>query len=161
MKIAILWGEFIWCVKWAFFFVAGRDSPPIYRVFPQGQSTHSGGKKQDESRWKTFGKMGNLGGIIQGNNSAGHWFVLRDLGSISKKTFVMLNEFWPVRGRGEGGGRFEWIRCDNNLVDRQNLLSVTKVICRWSLNSNELFQISHDYETIKCAPQTKFLATFI
>ena len=48
------------------------------------QSIHGGGNKQDESRWKTFGKMGNTGGIIQEDNSAGHCFVLRDLGSIKK-----------------------------------------------------------------------------
>ena len=66
------------------FFVAGRDSPPIYRVFPQGQSTHGGGNKQDESRWKIFGKMGNTQGIIQEDNSTRHCFVLRDLGIIKK-----------------------------------------------------------------------------
>ena len=32
------------------------------------------------------------------------------------------------------------------IFNRQNLLSMAKVICWWSLNSNEIFQISHDYE---------------
>ena len=41
-------------------------------------------------------------------------------------------------GGKEGGGV---------LLNRQNLLSVTKVICQWSLKSNELFLISHDYES--------------
>ena len=48
------------------------------------QSIYGGGNKQDESRWKTFGKMGNIGDIIQKDNSAAHYFVLRDLGSIIK-----------------------------------------------------------------------------
>ena len=52
---------------------------------------------------KCFGKMGNTGGIIQKDNSAGHSFVLRDLGSI-KKTLVKLNRFWPLRGRRRRGG---------------------------------------------------------
>ena len=55
-------------------------------VFVEGveQSIHGGGNKQDESRWKIFGKMGNTGAIIQKDNSAGHCFVLRDLESIKK-----------------------------------------------------------------------------
>ena len=48
------------------------------------QFIHRGGNKQDESRWKMFGKMGNTGGIIQEENSTGHCFVLRDLGIIKK-----------------------------------------------------------------------------
>ena len=48
------------------------------------QSMQSGGNKQDKSRWKFFDKMKNTGGIIQEDNSAGHCFVLRDLGSIKK-----------------------------------------------------------------------------
>ena len=56
-----------------------------------------------ESRWNIFGKTGNTGGIIQGDNSAGNCFVLRDLGSIDKKLVLLLN--------------------------RQNLLSETKIIC--------------------------------
>ena len=43
-----------------------------------------------------------------------------------------------VNDRGWSGGV---------LLNRQNLLSMTKVICRWSLNSNEPFQTSHDYES--------------
>ena len=47
-----------------------------------------------------FGKIGNTGEVIQGDNLAVHWFVLRDLGMIDKETFVRLSRFWPVRGRG-------------------------------------------------------------
>ena len=64
---------------------------PSTGFFPNGrfgegveQSVHGGGNKQDESRWKIFGKMGNTGGMIQEDNSAGHCFVLRDLGRIKK-----------------------------------------------------------------------------
>ena len=48
------------------------------------QSIHGGGNKQDESRWKFFGKMGNTEGIIQEDNSVGRHFVLGDLGSMKK-----------------------------------------------------------------------------
>ena len=70
-----------------------RNSPPYLHSFSQmvglgervegvEQSTHGGGNKQHESRWKFFGKMGNAGGIIQEDNSAGHCFILMDLGRI-------------------------------------------------------------------------------
>ena len=68
--------------------IAGQDSPPIYRVsLKPKQSICGGGNKQDKSRWNIFSKMVNTGGIIQEDNSAGHRFVLRDLGSIDKKNF--------------------------------------------------------------------------
>ena len=41
-----------------------------------GQSVHGGGNKQNERNGNIFGKMGNTRGIIQGDNSAGHCFVL-------------------------------------------------------------------------------------
>ena len=50
-----------------------------------GQSIHGGGKKQDESRGNIFSKMENIGGIIQGDYSPRHCFVLRD--SIPMKFF--------------------------------------------------------------------------
>ena len=37
------------------------------------QSIHSGGNKQDESRWKIFGKMGNTEGIIHKWGEGGGW----------------------------------------------------------------------------------------
>ena len=65
--------------------------PPSTGFLPNGwfgggveQSIHGGDNKQDKSRKKIFGKTGNTGGIIQDNNSAGHCFVQRDLGSIKK-----------------------------------------------------------------------------
>ena len=65
------------------FFAAWRDFPHIYRVFPKRtrvvQSIHGGGNKQEGCRANNFGKMQNTGGIIQGDNSAGHCFVLRGL----------------------------------------------------------------------------------
>ena len=70
------------------FFAAGWGSPPLdLQGFYQmvglgegvGQSIDGEGNKQDYSRGDIFGKMGNTEGIIQGNNSAGHCFVLRDL----------------------------------------------------------------------------------
>ena len=39
--------------------------------------------------------MGNTGGIIQEDNSAGHCFVLTDLESM-KKALVKLSRFWPL-----------------------------------------------------------------
>ena len=79
---------------WEMSFVcaAGQDSPPNLQGFSQmvgleegvEQSIHGGGDKQDESRWKFFGKMGNKGSIILEDNSAGHRFVLKDLGSIKE-----------------------------------------------------------------------------
>ena len=74
------------------FFAAGWDSPPIYRVSANGmfgvrvgQSIHGGDNKQDKSRGNIFSKMENTRGIIQGDNSPGHCFVLRD--SIPIKLF--------------------------------------------------------------------------
>ena len=69
----------IFC-HWAVFFLH-------LQVFPQtlgleelsGQPIHGGDNKQDEKRKNIFGKMGDTGGIIQGNNSAGQCFVIRDL----------------------------------------------------------------------------------
>ena len=71
------------------FFGAGNEPgfSPHLQSFPQavglvegvGQSIHDGGNKQNERRRKFFGKMGNTGGIIQGDNYAGHCFALRDL----------------------------------------------------------------------------------
>lgn len=43
------------------------------------QSIHGGGNKQDEKRERIFGIVGNTGGIIQGDYSVVHCFVLRDL----------------------------------------------------------------------------------
>ena len=42
-------------------------------------SIDCGGNKHERSRGNIFGKMGKTGGIIQGDNSAGHCLVLRDL----------------------------------------------------------------------------------
>ena len=36
-----------------------------------GQFIHGRGHKQDKRRWHIFGKMGDTGGMIQGDNSAG------------------------------------------------------------------------------------------
>ena len=57
------------------------------------QSIHGGVSKQDESRWKILRKMGNVGDIVQEDNSAEQCFVLRDLESI-KSTLVKLSRFW-------------------------------------------------------------------
>ena len=58
-----------------------------------GQSIYGGGIKQDESRWRLFGIMGNTRGIIPGDSSAGHCFVLKDLGRIDKKLLSQLADF--------------------------------------------------------------------
>ena len=42
---------------------------------------------------ETFGKMGNTRGIIPGDSSAGHCFVLKDLGRIDKKLLSQLADF--------------------------------------------------------------------
>ena len=76
-----------------FFLLLGGILPPSIGFHPNciglgegvGQSIYSGANKPDESRWNNFDKMGNTGGIIQGDNSAGHCFILRYLGSIDKK----------------------------------------------------------------------------
>ena len=54
--------------------------PPSNVIFGEGvgQSIHGGGNRQDGSRGNIFSKMENRGGIIQGDNSPGHCFVLRD-----------------------------------------------------------------------------------
>ena len=57
------------------FFPTGRDS----RSSSTGQSIHGGGNKQNEERRKFVRKMGDTGGTIRGDISAGHCFVLRDL----------------------------------------------------------------------------------
>ena len=59
------------------FFIA-RVSFPIYKVSPKRRSIHGGGRKQDVRMGNIFGKMGDTGGIIQGDNSAGNCFVIRD-----------------------------------------------------------------------------------
>ena len=78
----------------SFFLLVGRilpylhGFPQIYRYvgyFIQRGMGEGEGNKQDESRWNIFGKMENTEDIIQGDNSVGQWFVLRDLGSIDKK----------------------------------------------------------------------------
>ena len=80
--IAIWGGRFFWCGKLVIFYCWVRLSPHLqgkpYR-WGIGQSINVGGNKHDESRRNMFGKMSNTGGIIQGNNSGGHCFVLRDL----------------------------------------------------------------------------------
>ena len=61
-----------------------RDSFPHLQSFPQtvglgeevGQSIHGRGNKQNERRRNIFGKMGNTGGILQGDNSGGYCFVI-------------------------------------------------------------------------------------
>ena len=71
MKIAIWLGGFF----------------PHLQGFPQtvglgeevGQSINDGENKQNERRGNILGKMGNTGGILQGDNSAGYCFVLRVL----------------------------------------------------------------------------------
>ena len=77
---------FCWCDKRAFF----CDWTGFFfhlQGFPQtvglgegaGESIHFKGYKQYERKGNIFGKMGDRGGIIQGDNSAGHCFVLMDL----------------------------------------------------------------------------------
>ena len=86
MKFAIWWGGFFWCWKCTFLYCWAGFFPHI-QGFPRtvgleecaGQSTHARGNKQNERRGKSFGKMGDTGVIIQGDNSAGHCFVIRDL----------------------------------------------------------------------------------
>ena len=58
----------------------GFSPPPSNVIFGEGvgQSIHGGGNRQDGSRGNIFSKMENRGGIIQGDNSPGHCFVLRD-----------------------------------------------------------------------------------
>ena len=51
---------------------------------------HGGDNKQDKSRGNIFGKMGNRGGIIQGDNSAGHCFVLRNLIPMNFFKYAMI-----------------------------------------------------------------------
>ena len=82
------------------FLLLGSDCPPSTRFSPKvglgegvEQSIHGGGNKQGEIRWNIFGKMGNRGGITQGYNSAGHYFVLKDLVSIDKKLSSRLADF--------------------------------------------------------------------
>ena len=70
-------------------------SPPKVQLqgFPQrvdleeeaAQSMHGAGNKQNEKGGNIFAKIGNAGGILQGDNSTGHFFVLRDL--------ILLNFF--------------------------------------------------------------------
>ena len=55
-----------------------------------------------------FLKIGNTGGIIQEDNSSGHCFVLRDLGSI-KKPYSSLADF----GCKGGGGLSESVEKGN------------------------------------------------
>ena len=47
------------------------------------QSIHGGGNKQDKRTGKIFRRIGNTEGIIQGDNSAEHCFVLRELITIN------------------------------------------------------------------------------
>ena len=86
VKIAISLGGFFWCGKGAFFCCLMGFSTHL-QDFPQmvgleeglGRSIHGEGKRQDEKQENIFGKMGNAEGIIQGDNSAEHCFVIRDL----------------------------------------------------------------------------------
>ena len=79
MKIGIWWGGFFWCGNWAFFFLAAGWAQSI-GFGGRGMAVDTWlGNKQDERTGNFFGKIGNTGGIIQGNNSAEPWFVLRDL----------------------------------------------------------------------------------
>ena len=60
-----------------FFLAAGRAQstgfPPKLQVRGKVEAVHTWwGNKQDERRENIFDKMGNIGGIIQGNNYAGH-----------------------------------------------------------------------------------------
>ena len=43
-----------------------------------GQSIHGGGNKQDDSRGNMLSKMEKTRSVIQGDNSPGIYFVLRD-----------------------------------------------------------------------------------
>ena len=78
------------------FSAAGWDSSSIYRLSPKlyvwakGRAVHmhgpyGRGNKQGGNRRNIFSKMENAGGIIQGDNSPRHCFVLRD--SIPMKFF--------------------------------------------------------------------------
>ena len=90
MKLVLRRG-FFWCRIFFFFFCcccwAGLTPPPPITRFPQavslgegvGQSIDGGGNNQHKSSENVFDKMGNTRGVIQGNNSAGHCFILRDL----------------------------------------------------------------------------------
>ena len=59
---------------WAGFFPHLHGFPQTVRFGEcAGQSIHGGSNKQDERRGNIFGKMGDTGHIIQGDNSAGHF----------------------------------------------------------------------------------------
>ena len=79
--------KLVLCLKIAIKFL-GEILPQPSGFLPN--LNNGGGNKQDESRWNIFDKMGNTGGIIQGDNSAGYCFVLRHLGSINKKLLSRL-----------------------------------------------------------------------
>ena len=86
MKIAIWLGGFSWCAKGAFlcclvgFSTHQQDfSQTVGLEEGVGRPVHGEGKRQHEKQENIFGKMGNAEGIIQGDNSTGHCFVLRDL----------------------------------------------------------------------------------
>ena len=79
--MAVWWGGFFWCGKWAFFRFWAEFSPYL-QDFPQtkglgdgvGQSIHGGGKKV-----AFFCMVEDTRGTIQGDNYAEHCFVLCDL----------------------------------------------------------------------------------
>ena len=67
------------------FFAGEQDFPPICRISPKGlgegvgQSIPGWGQQARLKKGDIFGKMGDTRGIIQGNNSEKHCFVLSDL----------------------------------------------------------------------------------
>ena len=67
---------------WVGFFPYQQGLPQTVGVGKgAGWSIHGGGTKQDERRGNISGKLEDTGGrgIIQGDNSTGNCFVLRDL----------------------------------------------------------------------------------
>ena len=84
MKIAIWRGAFLYCFCcWVGFSTTTPPHPSTGfppKVWGKGRATHTRwGNKQDERRGDFFCKMGDTGSIIQGDSSAGHCFVLKDL----------------------------------------------------------------------------------
>ena len=81
-RIFLVWEMSIFCAVGGDSPSPSLSAPPHTHTPSQGfsetagleegveQFIHGGSNKQDESRWKLFGKMGNTGSIIQEDNSA-------------------------------------------------------------------------------------------
>ena len=123
MKVTIWCGGFFWCRKLTFFYCWARFSlasstgfSPNARFGRKGRAvqTWCAISKMKGGEGGIIGKIGNTKGIIEGDNSAGHCFVLRVL--------ILMNFFkWDVvynqgrdgvRGRHDGKGEdsiFWWV----------------------------------------------------